>query len=62
MKKIPREKNTSVINLRRVPEDLAHRIKMAAAAEHRSVKGFLLHWAEERIRELERAGTLSKRK
>jgi hypothetical protein len=36
--------------------DLIYRIKMAAAAEHRTVKGFLLQLAQERIRELEQKG------
>lgn len=35
---------------------------MAAAAEHRTVKGFLLALAEERIQELEREGILPKGK
>jgi hypothetical protein len=35
---------------------------MAAAAEHRSVKGFLLALVEERIAELERKGLLPKSK
>jgi hypothetical protein len=37
-------------------------MKMAAAAEHRSVKGFLLALVEERIQELERKGILPKAK
>ena len=40
----------------------ARRLKMAAAAEHRTVKGFLLALAEERIQELERKGILPKGK
>lgn len=50
------------LNIRGVPKDLIYRMKMAAAAERRTVKGFLLALAEERIQELERKGILPKGK
>jgi len=50
------------LNIRGVPKDLVFKMKMAAAAEHRSVKGFLLALVEERIQELERKGILPKAK
>jgi plasmid stability protein len=50
------------LNIRGIPKDLIYRLKMAAAAEHRSVKGFLLALVEERILELERKGLLPKGK
>lgn len=50
------------INMRAIPKDLVYRIKQAALVERRTVKGFLLALAEERIQELERKGTLPKSK
>jgi hypothetical protein len=50
------------LNIRGIPKDFVFRIKQAAAAEHRSVKGFLLALVEERIQELERKGMLPKTK
>jgi hypothetical protein len=50
------------INIRGVSKDLVYRIKQAALVERRTVKGFLLTLAEERILELERKGVLPKEK
>jgi hypothetical protein len=50
------------INIRGVPKDLIYRLKQAAAVERRTVKGFLLVLAEERIQEMERRGVLPKNK
>ena len=50
------------INIRGVPKELIFRLKMAAAAERRTVKGFLLALAEERIAELEKKGLVPKGK
>ena len=50
------------INIRGVPRDLVYLIKQAALVERRTVKGFLLTLAEERIQELERKGILLKGK
>lgn len=50
------------INIRGVPSDLVYRIKQAALVERRTVKGFLLTLAEERIQELEQKGILLKGK
>lgn len=50
------------LNIRGIPKDLIFKLKMAVAAEHRSVKGFLLALVEERILELERKGVLPKGK
>jgi len=44
--------------VRGIPKETIFRLKMAAAAEHRTVKGFLLALIEERIQELERKGML----
>jgi hypothetical protein len=50
------------INIRGVPKDLIYRLKQAALVERRTVKGFLLTLAEERIQDLERMGLLPKGK
>lgn len=50
------------LNIRGIPKETIFRLKMAAAAEHRSVKGFILALVEERIQELERKGILPKGK
>ncbi len=50
------------LNIRQIPKDMIFRLKMAAAAEHRTVKGFILALIEERIQELERKGMLPKGK
>ena len=62
MAKNDEEVHEGTLNIRGVPKVLIFQIKMAAAAERRSVKGFLLALAEERIRELERKGLLPKGK
>lgn len=51
-----------VINIRGVPKELIYRMKQAALVERRTIKGFLLALAEERIGELERKGMLPKGK
>ena len=51
-----------VFNLRKVPDDLFFRIRMAAAAEKQSSRDWLLGLAEGRIQELERQGKLPKDK
>ena len=55
-------KNVGALNIRDVPKELLHRVKMAATVEHRSVKGFLLALAEARIEEMEKNGLLPKGK
>lgn len=50
------------LNIRGISKETIYRLKMAAAAEHRSVKGFILALVEERIEELERKGILPKGK
>lgn len=50
------------INIRGVPKELVYRMKQAALVERRTVKGFLLTLAEERIQDLERKGLLPKGK
>jgi hypothetical protein len=50
------------LNIRNVPKELIHRIKMAAAVEHRTVKGFLLSLAESKIKELEETQSIPQSK
>ncbi len=59
-KKIADHKGT--LNIRDIPKDTIFKLKMAAAAEHRTVKGFILSLIEERIQELEKKGVLPKGK
>ena len=47
-------------NFRKVPEETFFRIKMAAAAEKKTSRDWLLALAETRIAELERLGKLPK--
>jgi len=56
------KEHQGTLNIRGIPKELVFKLKMAAAAEHRSVKGFLLALIEERIEELERKGLLPKGK
>jgi hypothetical protein len=62
MAKKDRTVHHGTLNIRGIPKDLIFRMKMAAAAERRTVKGFLLALAEERIQELEKKGLLPKGK
>ena len=50
------------MTIRDVPTELFNRVKLAAAVERRTVKGFLLALAEGRIQELEKNGLLPKEK
>jgi hypothetical protein len=50
------------LNLRDIPKEQLYKLKMAAAAEHRTVKGFILNLIEIRIEELEKKGLLPKGK
>jgi hypothetical protein len=56
------EDHQGTLNIRGIHKDLIFRLKMAAAAEHRTVKGFFLVLIEERIQELEKKGMLPKSK
>jgi hypothetical protein len=54
------EDHQGTLNIRGIPKETVFRLKMAAAAEHRTVKGFILSLIEERIQELEKKGLLPK--
>ena len=55
-------KDIGTLNIRDVPKDVLHLVKLAATVERRTMKGFLLALAEERIQELEKKGLLPKGK
>jgi plasmid stability protein len=50
------------LNIRDIPRESLFRLKMAAAAEHRSLKDLVLELIEAKIQELEKKGLLPKRK
>tara|TARA_B100001971_G_C17760539_1_gene319957 strand:- start:34 stop:222 length:189 start_codon:yes stop_codon:yes gene_type:complete len=62
MKAKPHDEVPANLNLRGIPRDLLYRLKMAAAAEHRTVKDLLLDLIEGKIQELEKKGILPKGK
>jgi len=48
------------LNLRGIPRDTIYRLKMAAAAEHRTVKDLILELVEAKFQDLEKKGLLPK--
>ena len=50
------------LNIRDIPRDTLYRLKMAAAAERKTVKDLVLELIDEKIQELERKGILPKGK
>jgi hypothetical protein len=59
--KKPKESD-GTLNLRGIPRETIYRLKMAAAAEHRTVKDLILELVEEKIQDLEKKGILPKGK
>ena len=53
---------TAALNIRNIPRATFFRLKMAAAAEEKSVTEFILTLVQERIQELEKKGLLPKGK
>lgn len=62
MPKTIQEDNSANLNLRNIPRKTLFRLKMAAAAEQRTVKDLVLELIEEKIQELEKKGMLPKGK
>ena len=60
-KKLPTD-SPGNLNLRGIPRSTLYRLKMAAAAEQRTVKDLVLELIERRIQELEKKGLLPKGK
>ena len=52
----------AALNIRGIPRQTFYRLKMAAAAEHKTVRKLLLELIEGKIQELERKGLLPKGK
>jgi len=61
-KRKEKTEETTALNLRGIPVGTYYRLKMAAAAEHKTVKDLLLELIEEKIQELEKKGLLPKGK
>ncbi len=48
------------LHIRTIPRDTFYRLKMAAAAQHKTVRELLMELIEGKIQELERKGILPK--
>ena len=57
-----KEETPASLNIRGFPRETLYRLKMAAAAEHRTVKDLLLELIDGKIQELEKKGQLPKGK
>lgn len=62
MSKKPSVENSANLNLRNIPRNIYFRVKMAAAAEQRSVKDLVLDLIEAKLQEMEKKGLLPKEK
>ncbi len=62
MPKKATEDKSSNLNLRGIPRNTLFRLKMAAAAEQRTVKDLVLELIDGKIQELEKKGLLPKGK
>ena len=62
MPKKPMEDRSANLNLRNIPRNMLFRLKMAAAAEQRTVKDLVLELIEGKIQNLEKKGLLPKGK
>jgi len=61
-KRKEKTEETTSLNLRGIPVGTYYHLKMAAAAEHKTVKDLLLELIEEKIQDLEKKGLLPKGK
>ena len=59
---LPDPPEMGALNLRDIPKEQLFKLKMAAAAERRTVKAFILNLIETRIDEMEKKGLLPKGK
>ena len=62
MPKKPQAETPAHLNIRDIPRSTLFRLKMAAAAEQRTVKDLVLELIEGKIQELEKKGLLPKSK
>ena len=61
-RKATKEKDSAAIHFRGIPRETFYRLKMAAAAQHTTVRELLLELVQSKIKELERKGILPKGK
>ena len=61
-RKATKQKDSAAIHLRGIPRETFYRLKMAAAAQHTTVRELLLELVQSKIKELERKGILPKGK
>jgi hypothetical protein len=54
--------NPAHLNIRDIPRDTLFRLKMAAAAEHKTVKELVLELVDSKIQDMEKKGVLPKGK
>lgn len=61
---IPKSASTKTahLNIREIPRETLYRLKMAAAAEQKTVKDLVLELIDEKIQQLEKKGLLPKGK
>jgi plasmid stability protein len=52
----------AALNIRNIPRETFYRLKMAAAAEHKTVRDLVVELIEGKIQELEKKGVLPKAK
>ena len=58
----PASEKPAHLNVRDIPRETLFRLKMAAAAEHKTVKDLILELVDAKIQELEKKGLLPKGK
>ena len=56
-----KDETPASLNIRGFPRETLYRLKMAAAAEHRTVKDLLMELIEGKIQEMEKKGMLPKK-
>lgn len=61
-RKPAKQNDSAAIHLRGIPREIFYRLKMAAAAEQKTVRELLLGLIRGKIQDLERKGTLPKGK
>ena len=62
MRKQTAHDSTAGLNIKRIPKEFFYRLKMAAAAEQKSVRALVLELIEGKIQELEKKGLLPRAK
>ncbi len=60
MKRPPSPEAPAALNIRNLPRETFYRLKMAAAAEHKTVRDLVVELIEGKIQDLEKKGVLPK--